>query len=441
MKNKFILVLIAIFAVTLLASCGKEDPLLIWVGSESVEFYQTQMDDYVAAYEEENGEAFPYEVSVVGVDTGSAASTFLEDMEAGADIFTVAHDNLGKLTAGSSGIAPVTDEALLAQIKNNNSDTFLDVIKNTVGGQEYTFGIPYIAQSLVLYYNTEFLDAEDVLTWEGIWDVAKENNKQALSLAGVDGFNNSFLLLATNAETGETSLKLYENGDIEANDATGDDIVSILKWGQRFFTDANGAKAPTDSGWEVELKDEISISFIGGAWHYNAASAALGSNLGITILPTFTITEADAYGTVEAGTEFRSGTFADAKVFVMKKNSEKADYLQDIVKYLTTPEMQEASYLAADNLPAYKDAATEFESMADDPLAKAQLQMFDYGRPQPFGYDNRYNFYFYSKGGPEYIMEILENKSGTTQGGFETDAAIVAQLEKITNIWKTGNAE
>ena len=173
MKNKFILVLIAIFAVTLLASCGKEDPLLIWVGSESVEFYQTQMDDYVAAYEEENGEAFPYEVSVVGVDTGSAASTFLEDMEAGADIFTVAHDNLGKLTAGSSGIAPVTDEALLAQIENNNSDTFLDVIKNTVGGQEYTFGIPYIAQSLVLYYNTEFLDAEDVLTWEGIWDVSK----------------------------------------------------------------------------------------------------------------------------------------------------------------------------------------------------------------------------------------------------------------------------
>ncbi len=441
MKKKIIMIFTLVFTAMILASCGKSEPLLIWVGSESVDFYKAQMEAYVEDYAKTNGEDFPHEISVVAVDTGTAASTYLEDMEAGADIFTVAHDNLGKLTSGSSGIAPITDEALLQQINDNNSETFLDVIKNSVGGTTYTFGAPYIAQSLVLYYNKAFLNETDVLTWESILAKAKTSNKQALSLSGVDGFNNSFLLLATNAETGASSLKLYDDGDITKNDATGDDIVSIMKWGQRFFTDPNGAKSPTDSGWEVELKDNISIAFIGGAWHYNAASSALGSNLGITILPTFTITQDDAYGTVTAGTTFRSGTFADAKVFVMKKNSKKADYLQDIVKYLTTPEMQEKSYVAADNLPAYKNAAEEFEAMKDNPLAKAQLQMFDYGRPQPFGYDNKYNFYYYSKGGPEFIMEILENKTGTTSGGFETDAAILAQLQKITSIWITGSAE
>ena len=53
-----------------------------------------------------------------------------------------------------------------------------------------------------------FLNETDVLTWESILAKAKTSNKQALSLSGVDGFNNSFLLLATNAETGASSLKL-----------------------------------------------------------------------------------------------------------------------------------------------------------------------------------------------------------------------------------------
>ncbi|QWB95756.1 hypothetical protein KHQ89_07460 [Mycoplasmatota bacterium] len=108
MRKKLVMSLIFLSVLTLLVGCGKEDPLTIWVGSESVDFYQEMMDTYVSDYATENGEDFPYEVKVVGVDTGSAAATFLEDTDAGADIFTVAHDNLGKLTSGSSSIAPIT---------------------------------------------------------------------------------------------------------------------------------------------------------------------------------------------------------------------------------------------------------------------------------------------------------------------------------------------
>jgi len=401
------------------------------------------IEDYLAAYETANGEAFPHTILVKGADTGSAAATFLEDTEAGPDIFTVAHDNLGKLIAGSSSIAPVTDADLLAQIENDNPESFKNVIKGQVGGQTYTFGIPYIAQALVLYYNKDLITEEQVQTWEGILAAAKAVNKQALSLTGTDGFNNSFLLLARNAATGQTSLKLYEGGSLENNFATGDDMVSIMKWGQRFFTDPNGPKRPTDSGWQIELKDGISLSVISGAWHYNAASAALGSKLGIVKLPTFTITAEDAYGTVAAGTVFQSGTFADAKMFVMKKNSKYQEFLQDIVKYLSSKEVQEQSYIEVQNLPAYKNAAVEFESMSGNTLeaklASAQIEMFENGIPQPFGFDNRFNFYYYSKGGPDLILEILENKSGTQTGLFTTFAQIKAQLQIVENIWKTGN--
>jgi len=443
MNKKLIFLLLILASAVMLIGCKKDAPLTIWVGTESVEFYQGVIEDYLVKYEEENGEAFPHTILVKGADTGSAAATYLEDTEAGPDIFTVAHDNLGKLIAGSSSIAPVTDAGLLAQIENDNPDTFKNVIKGSVGGQIYTFGVPYIAQSLVLYYNKDLISETQVQTWEGILEAAIAANKQALSLTGTDGFNNSFLLLATNVQTGTSSLKLYQGGDIQQNFVTGDDMVSVMKWGQRFFTHANGPKRPTDSGWQIELKDGISLSVISGAWHYNAAVSALGSKLGIVKLPTFTITSQDAYGSVTAGTQFQSGTFADAKMFVMKKNSKYQEYIQDIVKYLSSKEVQEQSYIAVQNLPAYKNAAIEFDSMTGDSLeaklASAQIEMFEHGIPQPFGFDNRFNFYYYSKGGPDLILEILENKSGTTTGLFTSFDAIKAQLQLVENIWKTGN--
>ncbi|MBI9009030.1 MAG: extracellular solute-binding protein [Tenericutes bacterium] len=437
--KKALLILALSFTVLLAAvGCNSDNTLKIWVGSESEAFYTEKMVEYVTEYNNTHDEEFPYEVVVSGVDTGTAASTFLDDTEAGADIFTVAHDNLGKLIAGSSSIAPITSAALLAQIDADNPDSFKDVIKGTVDGTTYTFGIPYIAQSLVLYYNTSYITAEQAETWEGILAAAKAANKQALSLTGTDGFNNSFLLLATDATDHSTSLELYTDGVQENCFATGDDTIAKLKWGQSFFLDANGAKKPSESGWEVEISDEKSISVIGGAWHFSAAQAALGENLGITTLPTFTLTEDDAYGTAVAGTVYKSGSFADTKMFVMKKNSERAEYLEDILLFLSSTAVQEESFEAVQNLPAYKNAATEFEAFQEDTLeadlASAQVEMFSWGIPQPFGFSSRFNTYFYSKGAPELILAILEN----AENAYSTDQDIYDQMVEIQSIWTTG---
>jgi len=437
--KKVLLILALSFSVLLATvGCNSDNTLKIWVGSESEEFYTQKMAEYVTNYNNTHDEEFPYEVVVSGVDTGTAASTYLDDTEAGADIFTVAHDNLGKLVAGSSSIAPITSTTLLAQIDADNPESFKAVIKGTVDGTTYTFGVPYIAQSLVLYYNTEYVTAEQAQSWEGILTAAKTADKQALSLTGTDGYNNSFLLLATDTSDHSTSLDLYVDGVQENCFATGDDTIARLKWGQSFFLDANGAKKPSESGWEVELSDGISLSVIGGAWHFSAAQAALGDNLGITTLPTFTLTEDDAYGTAVAGTEYKSGSFADTKMFVMKKGSDRADYLQDILLFLSSQDVQEASFSAAQNLPAYKNAATEFAAFQEDTLeaqlASAQVEMFEWGIPQPFGFSSKYNTYFYSKGAPELILAILEN----ADNAYSTDQDIYNQMLEIESIWKTG---
>lgn len=450
--KKFFNVVVAVFAVMLvfsLAGCGKK-PLTIWVGTESVDFYQSYCNKYIENYNNTHDKSFPTTIEVKGVDSGAAAQTYLNDTEAGPDIFTIPHDNLGKLTAGSSSIIPVTSKELLSQIDNDNSQTFIDVTKSTVDGVTYQFGVPYIAQSLVLYYNKKYLTETDVQTWEAIAlkaiaaSVVLGHSVKSSCILGTDGYNNSFQLLAQ-YYSGDgklnTSLKLYPNGTLDCY-GTGDDTISAMKWARRFFqASAGGIDQAGSSGWEQELKDEYSLCLIGGAWNFNAASSALGSNLGIAVLPTFTLTAADTYGSMQEGTVYQSGTFADCKCFVMKKDSKYADYLEDILLYLSSKEVQEKSFEECANLPTYKNASTEFTAMSADTLsaklASCQFKMFEFGVAQPFGYVTKYNTWYYSKGAPDIIYSMLKN----TDNKYPDDASVLACMQKCVKIWTTGSQE
>lgn len=451
MKKRFVFLLLAAFSVNALTGCRKQ-PLTIWVGSESQEFYADVMNKYVKAWEEEKGGKFPHKVEVKGVDSAAASATFIQDTDAGADIFTIPHDNLGKLTSGASVIAPITDEAFLADIYEQSMPMFHDVIKSKVGGQEYTFAAPVISQSLVMYYNKKYVTPEQTETWESMLVAAeaatatKGKKVNAFMPVGEDGYNNSFLLLGVNETTKESSLRLYEKGDINDSYVRGEDTVARLKWGQRFFAHEYGAKRTSSAGWQTELKDEMILATVTGAWNAKAARQALGTNFGVAMLPKFTITEADAVGDVVAGTVMRSGTFVDTKALVMKKNSEYAEYLQPIMQHLFSKEIQEASFDEVDNLPAYKNALEEFEGMATNELALRQIDMYVYGRPQPFGADAKFNFYFYSNGAPDRIMQILINPLADTNNAngprlYDSDQKILNELQIVENIWKTGTVD
>jgi len=107
--------------------------------------------------------------------------------------------------------------------------------------------------------------------------------------------------------------------------------------------------------------------------------------------------------------------------------------------FLSSKEIQEESFIECENLPAYKNAAAEFEAFLEDTpeakLASAQVGMFEFGIPQPFGFNSKFNTYYYSKGAPDLILEILENPEGT----FTSKEAIKAQMLIVQSIWKTGN--
>ena len=233
-----------------------------------------------------------------------------------------------------------------------------------------------------------------------------------------------------------TTLKLYEDKKAENCYFQGDDMIAITKWTQDYFKNPNGFMFPPSSGWELELQNNAALSVITGAWNYDTVYKILGSNLGVAKLPTFTTTE--EMGTIPAGTEFQSGSFYDCKAFVMKKKSPHAQYLQEIVKYLSSKEIQEGSFEECNNLPAYKNAKEEFEALSQDTIeakvANIQYEMSKYGIAQPFGTGDDFTRFYYTSGAGITYKELIIDEDGS----LSTYNQIKSELANIENIWKTG---
>ncbi len=445
MKKVIAFVLILMFAVSLLASCGGAGDKIIrvWVGEESVEFYQTLCNEYVAAHPD-----FGFTVEVKGMDTGAVAGTISNDPTAAADIYTVAHDNIGKLAATNCA-KPISDESLIAQVLADNPESFRNVIYSTLNGNKYLFGVPYISQALFLYYNKALVTEEQAATFEGLREAAKAAGTKAVTVTGDDGYNMSFALLATKVSDHSSSVKIYKDAESVAggskgvSNCQGDDTVAIFRWLQDYAEDPNGFKWASPDGWDADLDkaNKGVLAVIGGAWHYNTAKAALGeTNLGIALIPTFTLTERAVEGLsgVAAGDVYRGGTFADCKVFMINANSSKDKYVkeQELIKYMSGKEAQNGSYLSCLNVPAYVGASEFIKKCYEEGkvtesqfnLAAKQVSMAEWGIPQPF-VTGTLNSYYYSKNAPSVFRAIIDKTAYPTTG--DTILSETGSLEGI----------
>ena len=447
MKKFIALFIVLVMTAALFAGCGGggDKIIRVWVGEESVEFYQKICNEYVAAHED-----FGYTVEVKGMDTGAVAGTISNDPTAAADIYTVAHDNIGKL-ASTQCAKPIGDQSLIDQVLADNPESFRKVIYSTLNGTQYLYGVPYISQALFLYYNKALVTEEQAKSFEGLREAARAAGTKAITVTGDDGFNMSFALLATKVSDHGTTVKIYEGaesvsgGSKGTSNCQGDDTIAIMRWLQDYAADENGFKWASPDGWDADLdkSNKGVLAVIGGAWHYNTAKAALGeTNLGITLIPTFTLTEKSVEGLsgVSAGEVYRGGTFADCKCFMINANSDKDKYVkeQELIKFMSSKESQNRSYVECLNVPAYAGASSYIEQCYNEGkvtesqynLAAMQVSMAEWGIPQPF-VTGTLNSYYYSKNAPSVFRAIIDKTAYPTTGD-----TILAETESLAGIRK-----
>ena len=337
-------------AVTGLTGCGDESGgresvrLMVWSpqgdqSKDAGEWLQTCCN----AFAEEHPE---YDITFVyGVaDEASSAGQVSQDAEASADVFLYANDNLTTMTDANALVK--FGGIYREEIEKTNSETSLaSVMKD---GEVY--GVPFAINTWFMFYDKSVFTEEDV------------KNLDTMLEKGVVAFpfTNSWYLPAfyfgngcTLFGDGTDASKGADFGGEKAQEVT--DYLIDLEANPNFRIDDLGSGL-------AGLRDGSINAIFSGSWDAAAVKEALGDNMGVAALPTYTLNgeEKQMYsyaGTKAVGVNAQSKNMLPAvqlAIFLGNEYSQRLHYeLESVVPthtaLLDDPELLSDEVVAAIN--------------------------------------------------------------------------------------------
>ena len=321
-------VMIASLAVTGLTGCGNSDDgkesvrLMVWSpqGDQSKdkgEWLQTCCN----AFAEEHPEwdiTFVYGVA----DEASSAGQVSQDAEASADVFLYANDNLTTMTDADALVK--FGGKYREEIEATNSQASLDSV--TKDGEIY--GVPFAINTWFMFYDKSVFSEEDVKNLDTMLE------KGVVSFP----FTNSWYLASfyigngcTLFGDGTDASAGVDFGGEKAQEVT--DYLIDLESNPNFRIDADGSGI-------AGMRDGSINAMFSGSWDAAAVKEALGDNMGVAALPTYTLNGEEkqmyAYaGTKAVGVNAQSDYMVQAvelAIFLANENSQRLHYeLEDVV--------------------------------------------------------------------------------------------------------------
>ena len=159
----------------------------VWVDEKIQSLTEAQINNFVAA----SGGKYTITATVQPMSEGDAATTMLQDVSTGADIFIFAQDQLSRLKT-SNALASF-DESLTNHLKANNSAD--SVAAASLDGKMYA--IPVTSDNgYFLYYNDSYLSDSDVKDMDTMIAKLASAGKR-LNFARKNGFYAASYFLAT----------------------------------------------------------------------------------------------------------------------------------------------------------------------------------------------------------------------------------------------------
>ena len=276
---------------------------------------------------------------------GDAKATVTQDVEAAADVYMFANDNLTDLIA-SNGIAKLGGSTL-EYVQNNMSKALVDSV--TVDGSVY--GVPFTTNTWFMYYNKSVLTEEDVKSLETMLT----KGKVAFPIS------NSWYIASFYAANGCT---LFGDGTDEAAgiDFSGDKAVAVTDYLVDLVANPNFVNDGAGEGL-AGLSDGSVVAMFSGSWDYNNVVTAIGEeNVGATQLPTINV----------GGEDKSLKAFFGSKAIGVNPNSEDMEVAVALAAYLGGEEAQKAHYEMRNILPtnttvlADPTIATDVVAIASD---------------------------------------------------------------------------
>lgn len=304
------------------------------------------------AFKEANKDKYDITWDVGVCSEGDAQTNVTKDPEAAAHVYMFASDQLGGLI--SAGALTQLGGKSLDQVKNDNPAWAVNTVTYTDGN---IYGYPVCTNTWFMYYNKSLISAEDAKSLEAM--LAKT---QVAFDWGNGWYNGAFFFGAGGTLFGENGL------DAEAGvDYKGEVGVAVA---QRMLQLFNAGLINGGNGADMAQFLEGNVgAFFSGSWNYEALKKELGDNLGVAVLPTFTVGE-DTYTMKSfAGTKC-------AGVNAHIENPIEAKAANELAAFLASEESQKLHFDLRSISPTHKGLA-ETDKVKSHPVCSIELAVMN----------------------------------------------------------------
>ncbi|MBQ2802829.1 MAG: extracellular solute-binding protein [Lachnospiraceae bacterium] len=353
------------------APAEKQDvSLVMWGAEEDQAMLQGMIDSFTTEY----ADYANFDIQLGVQSESTAKDTVLADVEAAADVYAFASDQLVDLVkAGALLDLDSMDAALqayagkgIADVKAANGTGSVDAA--TYNGTFYAF--PMSADNgYFLFYDSTVVSAEDAKSWDSLLAAADAAGKKVGMTLASGWYNASFFYGAGFTtglnDDGSTAMDWNKTADV-----TGVQVVQSM-----LDIAGNSAfLAIADGDISNQIASGTLCAAVSGTWDASAAQAAFGEGYAATKLPTYTCN----------GQQIQQGSVAGYKMVAVNAYSENAGWAALLADWITNEENQKIRFETREIGPSNTNAANSDAVKANIAIA-ALAEQSSYGVVQAVG--------------------------------------------------------
>lgn len=342
---------------TLIANTTGTVTMRVWASEEDQDFTNTLLDNFKAAYPD-----VTFDITLGAESESTAKDTVLTDIEAAADVYAFADDQINELV--QAGALQEVAAHYTYDVAAENAGGAVEAA--TVDGKLYAY--PMTADNgYFMFYDSSVFTADDVKSLEKMIEVADAAGKKiAMDISNgwyiYSFFQGAGLELSLNAD-GMTNTCTW-------NAAGGTDVAQAI-------IDLTASNVFVDMGDEdmaTQIAEGNVVACVNGTWRAETAQEAWGDNYAACKLPTFNA----------GGKDCQMSSYSGYKLVGVNPHSANLGWAMLLAEFLTNEEAQAARFETRGLGPA-NIAAASSDAVQSNPAIAALAAQAAYATPQRVG--------------------------------------------------------
>lgn len=335
---------------------ARDITLTLWGSENDQAFLKEVSAAWADQYAKDNADVNSATVDVQIKGEDNAGNDALNDIEAAADIFGVANDQLAGLTAANA-IYKMPD-SVVGDIKAVVGDSAL---ASTVCGGDY-YGFPYAPNTAeILFYNKELYTEDEIKDLNAMLD--KDLGGVTNLVGDINGSWNSMTWFAT------AGAELYTGGDKSINTLNKPEVTAMLQWLQGQVQAKKVVDTDSADDAAALLKDGKAAALFYGSWAKDSFKDALGDNYGVAELPSVTVEN--------SVTNQHLKCFGGSKLLVLNATTKEPEAALSLAQYIISEDSQLKRFEMVGQTPTAVSLASN-ATIAADPAVAAEVAQGGY---------------------------------------------------------------